>query len=276
MFVAWLWAMSTAAAVPVSTPAPTEPVDWAAVPAGTFASALRFADVPGDTTVDAFWIMRTPVTNAQFAHFVRQHPQWRRELAPRAYAEPTHYLAQLADAGAANGKPAQPVTGVSWFAAQAYCQAQGARLPTWNEWEYVSAADETRRDARADPAWRERILSWYAKPSNEPLADVGQSPANVYGVHDVHGLVWEWVEDVASLLVVEDKRDPGQRSELKFCGGGALNLRDPGNFVVSMRLALLSSLQPADSTANLGFRCARAIAPSRSSIASPETPEAWR
>ena len=49
---------------------------------------------------------------------------------------------------------------VSWFAASAYCEAQGARLPTWNEWEYAAAADETRRDARKDPVWRERILAW--------------------------------------------------------------------------------------------------------------------
>lgn len=233
---------------------------WVDIPAGAFRSALRFADVPGDTVVAPFALMRTPVTNAQFAVFLRQHPQWMREQTPAIYAEPTHYLVQFTAAGAANGKPGQPVTGVSWFAAQAYCEAQGARLPTWNEWEYVAAADASRRDARTDPAWREQILRWYAKPSNAPLADVGQGPANAYGVRDLHALVWEWVEDVASLLVVEDKRDPGAGSELKFCGGGALNLRDPGNFVVSMRLAMLSSLQPADSTANLGFRCARAIA----------------
>lgn len=47
---------------------------------------------------------------------------------------------------------------VSWFATDAYCRAQGGRLPTWAEWEYVAAADEQHTDARADPAWRERIL----------------------------------------------------------------------------------------------------------------------
>src|SRR5690606_41292461 len=76
----------------------------------------------------------------------------------------------------------QPVTQVSWFAALAYCEARDARLPSWAEWEYVAAADETRRDARADPAWRERILSWYSRSSAGALAPVGKTPANVHGV----------------------------------------------------------------------------------------------
>ncbi len=64
------------------------------------------------------------------------------------------FAMQLGDAA----RPPQPVTQVSWFAASAYCEAQHARLPMWAEWEYVAAADETRRDARGDPVWRERIL----------------------------------------------------------------------------------------------------------------------
>ncbi|MBS0462247.1 MAG: formylglycine-generating enzyme family protein [Proteobacteria bacterium] len=233
---------------------------WVRIPAGAFTSARRYADVPGQTQLEAFALMRTPVTNAQFKAFIDQHPEWRADRVPRAYAESARYLAQFAPGAAPeHQRPQQPVTGVSWFAAQAYCQAHGARLPTWNEWEYVAAADATRRDARTDPAWRERILGWYGKPSTQPLAEVGRDPPNAYGVQDLHGLVWEWVEDIAALLVVADKRDPGSGNELKFCGGGALNLRDPTNYVVSMRLALLSSLQPADATANLGFRCARSI-----------------
>ena len=148
------------------------------------------------------------------------------------------------------------MTGVSWFAAQAYCEAQGARLPTWLEWEYAAAADETRKDARTDPAWRERILTWYSRPSNAPLASVGSAAANVYGVQDLHGLVWEWTEDYASMLVSGDSREQKSQDRLKFCGAGAIGMDDRENYTVLMRVAMLSALEADDVTSNLGFRCA--------------------
>ena len=146
---------------------------------------------------------------------------------------------------------------VSWFAAQAYCEAQGARLPTWHEWEYAAAADETRRDARDDPAWRERILAWYSRPSSGPLPRAGLQAPNAYGVQDLHGLVWEWIDDFSSLLVSGDNRNQGDADNAKFCGAGALSMDDRENYAVLMRVAMLSSLEARDTTANLGFRCAR-------------------
>ena len=145
---------------------------------------------------------------------------------------------------------------VSWFAAQAYCEAQGARLPTWSEWEYAAAADATRADARSDPAWRERILAWYSVPSGSALPEVGRSPADVHGVQDLHGLVWEWTEDASSLLVESDNRTQGDPDKAKFCGAGALSMDDRENYAVMMRVAMLSSLDGRDATANMGFRCA--------------------
>jgi len=235
--------------------------DYVQVPAGTYRSALQYEDVKGDTRVAAFELMKTPVTNAEFLEFVRAHPQWQRDRVASVYAETANYLShwsaplQLGD----EAKPQQPVTHVSWFAATAYCEAQHARLPLWAEWEYVAAADATRRDARNDPAWRESILGWYAKPSTTPVADVGQSPANVYGVQDLHGLVWEWVEDFASMLVTGDDRSQSDANRLKFCGAGSLTTQDRDNFAVLMRVAMLSSLEAANSTSNLGFRCARSL-----------------
>ena len=230
---------------------------YVALPGGTFRSALRYEDAAAGTPVAAYRLMRRPVTNAEFLKFVRAHPKWQRGRAPVVLAEP-RYLSQWAgplDLG--DAQPAQPVTWVSWYAAEAYCAAQSARLPSWTEWEYAAAADETRRDARDDPAWRERILSWYAKPSTAALPAVGTQPANAYGVQDLHGLVWEWVDDASALLVSADNREQGAADKLRFCGAAALSTDDRENYATLMRVALLSSVEAADATGNLGFRCAK-------------------
>lgn len=233
--------------------------DYRHVPAGEYRSVLKFEDIKGPVSVRRFALMRTPVTNGEFLAFVRKHPEWQRGRVAALYAEPGHYLSHWqspTELGKAVS-PRQPVTQVSWFAASAYCEAQGARLPTWNEWEYAAAADETRRDARQDPAWRERILGWYSSNASAKLAEVGRTPANVYGVQDLHGLVWEWTDDFASMLVLGDSRNQSEADRLKFCGAGALSVDDLENYPVMMRVAMLSSLRGVDSTSSLGFRCAR-------------------
>lgn len=223
-----------------------------------FASTLKYTDSDGKVTIAPFALMAKPVTNAQFLAFVTTHPSWRRGTAPAVFAE-ARYLEQWS--GPLSLGPAvdadQPVTRVSWFAARAYCEANDARLPTWSEWEYAAAADATRADARKDPAWRDRILRWYAKPSNVPLGRVGQDRPDLHGVHDLHGLVWEWVEDYAAMLVSADNRSQADPDVLKFCGAGALATNDRENYAVLMRIAMLSALEAHDTTGNLGFRCAR-------------------
>ena len=230
------------------------------LPGGSFRSALDYEDVAGNVHVAPFALMKQPVTNAQFLAFVESNPQWRRDRAPTVMAEP-RYLSHWAGPTelGADTAPSQPVVQVSWFAASAYCEAQGARLPTWNEWEYAAAADETRRDARKDPVWRERILAWYSRPSNTALPRAGLQTPNAYGVQDLHGLVWEWTDDFSSLLVDADNRNQGDPDNARFCGAGALSMDDRDNYAVLMRVAMLSSLNAADTTANLGFRCARTL-----------------
>jgi formylglycine-generating enzyme required for sulfatase activity len=151
------------------------------------------------------------------------------------------------------------VTRVSYYAASAYCAAQNARLPRWIEWEYVAAADEARNDARRDPRWRERILAWYARPSTHALPRAGAQRPNVYGVQDLHGVVWEWTDDYSALLVTGDNRVQGDAERNRFCGAGALSMDDRENYAVLMRVAMLSSLGASDTTMNLGFRCVREV-----------------
>jgi formylglycine-generating enzyme required for sulfatase activity len=229
------------------------------LPGGAFRSALKYEDA-SQVRIAPFELQKRPVTNAEFLAFVQANPQWRRDRVASVLAEP-RYLSQWAGPTTLGeaAQPQQPVVQVSWFAASAYCGAQGARLPTWSEWEYAAAADETRRDARSDPAWRERILAWYSKPSNTSLPRAGLQAANAWGVQDLHGLVWEWTDDFSSLLVSGDNRVQGDADRLKFCGAGALSMDDRENYAVLMRVAMLSSLEARDTTANLGFRCAREV-----------------
>ncbi len=246
-------------ALPVAAALAAGGAAWVKLPGGTFRSALKYEDA-SELRIAPFELQARPVTNAEFLAFVQSHPQWRRDEVASVLAEP-RYLSHWAGPATLGDSalPQQPVVQVSWFAASAYCEAQGARLPTWSEWEYAAAADETRRDARSDPAWRERILAWYSQPSNHALPRAGLQAPNAWGVQDLHGLVWEWTDDFSSLLVSGDNRVQGDADKLKFCGAGALSMDDRENYAVLMRVAMLSSLEARDTTANLGFRCARDV-----------------
>lgn len=234
--------------------------DYQALPGGRFVSVLPQGPVPSATVpveIAPFGLRTTPVTAGEYLAFVRAHPEWQRDRVAAVFAD-KRYLIDWRDATrfAADGAADRPQTNVSWFAAKAFCESEGARLPTWLEWEYAAAADDTRLDARADPQWRRRILAWYERPTAALLPNVG-GPANAHGVRDLHGAVWEWVDDFNALFIAGDSRTQGDPDALKFCGAGAISVIDRDSYAVLMRIALLSSLSAADTTSNLGFRCAR-------------------
>lgn len=224
----------------------------------SFESVLPLAPGVASVRVAGFALRATPVTNRAFLSFVTRHPEWRRGAVAKLFADES-YLAHWAGplSLGESASPDQPVTRVSWFAARAYCEDEGARLPTWYEWELAAAADATRADARGDPAWRQRMLDWYARPGTAPLPDVGQDAADLHGLHDLAAGVWEWVEDFGALLVSVDDREQGDPDLARFCGAGALSMKDREHYAVLMRIAMLSALKAADTGANLGFRCAR-------------------
>ena len=232
--------------------------DFVHIPAGDFRSVIP--EVEGDNLVAVaeFLVQETPVTNAEFLRFVLHRPDWQRGKAVSLFVDGQYLSAWASPISLApQSGPQQPVTQVSWFAADAYCEWQGARLPSWYEWEYVAAANDSMADARALPEWRQKILSWYSQAGGEPIVDVRSSPENYYQIFDTHGLIWEWVDDFNAFLVTGDNREQGGADQLQFCGAGAITMQEKENYAVLMRVAMLSALEARYTTRNLGFRCAR-------------------
>ena len=166
------------------------------VPAGEFlmGSADSDKDAQSDekpqhkVNLDAFWIDRTEVTNAQYKKCVQAGV-----CTASGYAGDSKV----------NGDD-QPVVGVDWNQAQAYCQWAGRQLPTEAQWERAA------RGAQADG----RIYPWGNQPATCEYAvmkdgsgsgcgkgdvawPVGSKPkgASPYGALDMAGNVWEWVAD---------------------------------------------------------------------------------
>jgi len=245
--------LALAAAAPATSATAQE--TRAKIPGGSFATILPPAPKVKQATVRPFEMDRRTVSNADFARFVAANPQWRRDRVARVFAD-AGYLQHWQDpATPGTALAAQPVTQVSWFAAKSYCESRGARLPTWYEWEFVSAAGDKVPDARQDPAWRQAILDWYARPASAGLPASGATPPNYYGVRDVHGVVWEWVLDLGSMMVSGDNREQGDPDAMRFCGSGALTMEQKDNYAMLMRIATLSSMQASYTSATMGFRC---------------------
>jgi len=227
----------------------------ARIPAGRYVPL--FVNGRRTVEVEAFALDRRPVTRAEYLAFVRADPRWRRDRVSRAFAE-NGYLASwpgpLAAGTATDAR--RPVTEVSWFAARAFCAWRDARLPTTDEWEYAALASETARDAARDPAFVARLLELYrARRPVPPVA--GSGFRNVYGVSDLHGGAWEWVEDFNSLLVSQDSRATSGRDHPLFCAAGVVGATDPGNYPAFLRYGFRAALEGRTTVGSLGFRCAR-------------------
>jgi formylglycine-generating enzyme required for sulfatase activity len=223
---------------------------------------------PQHTVVlDAFYIDRHEVSNAQFEKFVmatgyrtaaerdgygwlyRQTDgtwrweksagtSWRSPEGPGTTAAPTH-----------------PVVQVSWHDADAYCRWAGERLPTEAEWEKAARGSDGRRYPWGN--------DWDAARANASRAAKGTRPvgsyplgASPYEVQDMAGNVWEWTADwyAADYYQTSPDRHPagpptGEHRVLR--GGSWINM--PFFLGVTHRL----NEKPESRGGNAGFRCAK-------------------
>lgn len=145
-----------------------------------------------------------------------------------------------------------PVENITWHKAQEFIQKLNAktrkqyRLPTEAEWEYVCYGGNQTEYCGGNNL---DAVGWYgnnAQPGgNSGLIThpVGQKQANFYGLYDMSGNVWEWVED---------KYD--NKSEARVLRGGSL-INDPSGNQAAFRY--LSD--PAHRSGSIGFRLVRTL-----------------
>jgi formylglycine-generating enzyme required for sulfatase activity len=219
------------------------------IPAGSYHSVLP--EVIGEPVmVSAFRLDETAVTNGDYLKFLRQNPEWMQSRIPAVFAGPS-YLGhwdgdlQLNKDESLN----EPVTRVSWFAANAYCGWKGGRLPTLHEWEYAAQAMDFDSAKDAD-RFSYDLIGWYSAVDAEQTGTVGSTGIeNRYGVRDLFGLVMEWVEDFKPPVGEDISLDCGTVGRMQ--GDSSIY-----SYAMSIRFITRMSFDPASTTGMLGFRCA--------------------
>lgn len=208
-------------------------------------------------TISDFDMDVYPVTNQEFLKFIKENPKWRRSRAIKLFVDGSYLSNWKSDMVLNDNQSLKaPITSISWFVAKDYCECQGKRLPTIDEWEYVAMANENLPDARKLETYNEYILSWYEKPktfNNE----IGSTFVNYWKVYDLHGLVWEWTSDFNSVLVSGESRKDVDNDSNLFCGSAAIGATDLMNYAAFMRYAIRGSVKAKYTMRNLGFRCVK-------------------
>ena len=173
--------LSTTAAPPSAA----SDLDWVSIPGGSFqmgSSDGNSDEKPVRTVrVSSFEMMRSEVTVAQYRVCVEDGPC----TAPTTcdWGEPNWGQAARDD---------HPVNCVSWDDAQVFARWAGGRLPTEAEWEYAARGGQSYTYAGSNTVGD---VAWYDDNSGSKTHAVCGKQRNGYGLCDMSGNVWEWVED---------------------------------------------------------------------------------
>ena len=142
--------------------------------------------------VDAFYMDETEVTNTEYKAFLLENPQWQKGRVNAEYVN-ANYLKHWNGNNYPSGRGNHPVVYVSWYAAMAYAEWSGKRLPTEAEWEYAArgglAGKKYPNGNTITP--REANYGWNLGDTTP----VRKYPGNGYKLYDMVGNVSEWCLD---------------------------------------------------------------------------------
>jgi formylglycine-generating enzyme required for sulfatase activity len=208
----------------------------------------------------SFFIDKYLVTNSQFREFIRQHPEWQPGKIPREF-DNGNYLKHWENGSFAADKANHPVVNVNWYAATAYCRAQGKRLPSEAEWEHAS------RGGLIEP-----LFPWGDQAPNSQLANysgahlhttsaVGSYPPNGYGIYDMAGNVWEFMADEwAKYPGVPQSGNGSEATTAPLSEVRTRRVIRGGSFdgdAINLWVEYRDSHPPNGSQPFVGFRCAK-------------------
>ncbi len=255
-------------------------VDMVLIPAGEFqmgssAEKANDSEKPVHVVyVDAFYMDKYPVTNEQYKAFLDENPQWRKPQLFKNYIPADYhdgaYLRDWYRTNYPTGKADHPVTKVGWYAAMAYAQWVGKRLPTEAEWEKAARGGLERRTY----PWGNSVDLSQANYLHNVggTTPVGRYPANGYGLHDVSGNVWEWCLDAydANFYLNSPGRNPfSDVNTLEWVTKNFRSIQSPrvlrgGSWLMDpqgVRVAYRFMGNPLDTHSAFGFRCVKLALP---------------
>jgi formylglycine-generating enzyme required for sulfatase activity len=206
--------------------------------------------------LEGFWIDQTEITNAMFAFFLNAVGNRKQGGVTWLDADSDHVRIHLKDEIwiVDPGYEQHPVVEVSWFGADSYCNWTGKRLPTEAEWEKAARGP----NERIFP-WGDGISCDLANFSGciGDTVPVGSylDGASSYGVYDMAGNAWEWVNDwyAEDYYASSPNRNPTGPHEGLFRvvrGGSYFSVG------TQLRTTYREKMSPADSGYSNGFRCA--------------------
>ena len=254
------------------------PDNMTLIPAGEFRMGsneekANEREKPAHTVyIDAFCIDKYLVTNAQYKEFIDENPQWRKPQWFKKHISIVHhngsYLRHWSGDDFPDGKDDHPVTRVSWYAAMAYSQWVGKRLPTEAEWEKAARGGlEGKKYPWGDAIGRGKANYFYHTRGTTP---VGRYPSNRYDLYDMCGNVWEWCLDAynAEFYASSPHRNPySDEKNIEWVTINYKNIKTTrvlrgGSWSVDAqgaRVAYRFRSNPADTLPIFGFRCVKEV-----------------
>jgi formylglycine-generating enzyme required for sulfatase activity len=197
----------------------------------------------------------------------RETPQHRVSISKPFYLG-KHEVTQAQWTAIMGNNPSQfkgrsnPVEKVSWDDIQTFINRLNKkeghnryRLPTEAEWEYAARAGTTGAYSFGDDADSLGRYAWYRENSEKKTHPVGQKEANAWGLYDMHGNVWEWVQDWYGERYYRHSPD----SDPKGPSSGSSHVARGGCWfgpVEHSRSAYRVGIASEDSDPYLGFRLA--------------------